>query len=194
MNFVAAQFVAAPVLVFAYGVLRIVDGLDGERGPGPAWTAGHLAFLGALALFVPVLWRLRRMARPGVTPALSAVAGTVGALALAAQFGIDVVVGWAAADHAHMSDLFDRVRAVPAVTPIVYTAGPYLFYIGLFAVSLLARRGVWLPTLVGANMLLPLIGKDLIPLAALCLLAAFWPLRHTPAATPAQPGVPAPTP
>ncbi|ROP40258.1 hypothetical protein [Saccharothrix texasensis] len=30
------EFVAAPLLVPVCGVCRIVDGVDGERGPGPA--------------------------------------------------------------------------------------------------------------------------------------------------------------
>ncbi|MGO4430608.1 hypothetical protein AB4Z54_70545, partial [Streptomyces sp. MCAF7] len=47
-------FIAAPLLVIVYGLIRILDGLDGERGPGPAWMTGHLAFLAALLLFVPV--------------------------------------------------------------------------------------------------------------------------------------------
>ncbi|MGW2223240.1 hypothetical protein ACWCSD_50310, partial [Nonomuraea sp. NPDC001684] len=55
-------FVAAPVLTFAYGVLRILDGLDGSRGPGPAWTTGHLAFIGALAFFAVTFHEMRRLA------------------------------------------------------------------------------------------------------------------------------------
>ncbi len=36
-----------------YGLVRLLHGLDGTHGPGLLWTAGHLAFLAALILFVP---------------------------------------------------------------------------------------------------------------------------------------------
>ena len=42
---------AAPVLLLAYGLLRLIDGLDGIHGPGLAWTLGHLAFAAAMVLF-----------------------------------------------------------------------------------------------------------------------------------------------
>jgi hypothetical protein len=50
-------FVAAPALIFGYGVVRLIDGLDGEYGPGLTWIIGHLLFLAGL---VPV--RRRRSA------------------------------------------------------------------------------------------------------------------------------------
>src|SRR3712207_3367143 len=44
-------FVAAPTLLFGYGVVRLVDGRDGAYGPGLAWTIGHLLFLAGLVMF-----------------------------------------------------------------------------------------------------------------------------------------------
>ena len=44
-------YIGAPALVTAYGLARLIDGIDGSKGPGPAWTIGHLFFLVALALF-----------------------------------------------------------------------------------------------------------------------------------------------
>ena len=55
-------FIAAPLLALTYGIIRILDGLDGSRGPGLAWTTGHLAFLGALGMFVLVFLRMRQLA------------------------------------------------------------------------------------------------------------------------------------
>ncbi|MFC4060862.1 hypothetical protein ACFOWE_21375 [Planomonospora corallina] len=170
-------FVAAPLLVLAYGVIRIIDGLDGSRGPGLAWTTGHLAFLAALALFVPTFLRMRRMAGRDAVATASAVAGIAGLAALAVQFAIDVVVGFLAADHAGMSVLFDRVQAVPGVSPVVYDAGPLLFFVGQVAIvarlALLGRVGAWAPVLVLVDVVLPLVDKDLVPLGAVFLLASF---------------------
>ncbi|GAA3079399.1 hypothetical protein [Streptosporangium carneum] len=44
-------FVAASLLVLAYGVIRILDGLDGSRGSGLAWTVGHLTGRSAVSRF-----------------------------------------------------------------------------------------------------------------------------------------------
>ncbi|MFF0770250.1 hypothetical protein ACFYUK_15290 [Nonomuraea wenchangensis] len=184
-------FIAAPLLVFAYGVIRILDGLDGERGPGLAWTTGHLAFIAALLLFVPIYWRLRRMAGGGALATATATAGTIGVAALVGQFGIDLVVGFMAADHAAMSVLFDQVQSVPGVSLAVYDVLPFLFYIGQLAlVTQLAvqrRIKLWTPMLVLADLALPFVDKDLIPLGALCLLVSFVPLARSSAAAPVRP-------
>jgi hypothetical protein len=90
------------------------------------------------------------------------------------------VVGLRAADHAAMVTMFDRVRAIPGVMPVVYLAGPSLFYIGLSALVIhlaVARMTrAWVPAVFTAGTLLPLVDKDLLPLGALCLLAASVPL------------------
>ncbi|GAA3672074.1 hypothetical protein GCM10022224_040330 [Nonomuraea antimicrobica] len=175
-------YIAAPLLVFAYGVLRIIDGLDGSRGPGFAWTAGHLAFMAALVLFAQIFWRLRAMAGRDALSTVSAVAGTVGVATLLAQFGIDVVVGFLAADHEGMGVLFDSVQSVPGVSIVVYSGGPVLFSLGLPAlmVQLAVRRRVkaWMPVLVLLDVTLPFVDKDLIPLGALFLLISFVSLAR----------------
>ena len=181
------SIVAAPVLFGAYGVARILDGLDGSRGPGLAWTVGHLFFLAGLVLFVQIFGRLRRLAGGGVTATAGYIAGLVGALSLAAQFTIDIVVGFLSADHDAMGPRFDAVRAVPGVEQVVYTVVPLLFYVGMLV--LVARLAVsrqvpwWSPALVLVQAVLPLASKDLIPLGAALLLLAFVPLLR------ARPGV-----
>ncbi|MFI7424467.1 hypothetical protein [Nonomuraea sp. NPDC049684] len=177
-----AAFVAAPLLVLSYGVIRIVDGLDGSRGPGLAWTAGHLAFLAALALFVVIFREMWRMLGRNPIATTSLVVGLVGIACAAAQFLIDIVVGFMAADHDAMSPLFDQVQAVPGVSLAVYAAGPVLFYLAQLAlvVQLAARRQVklWTPVLVLLDFALPILEKDLIPLGAVCMLVSFWPLAR----------------
>ena len=123
-------FIAAPLLTFAYGVIRILDGLDGSRGPGLAWTTGHLAFLGAMVAFVCVFAQMRRMAGGDTVSTVAAVVGTAGALALSGQFAVDVVAGLQSADHLAMSLLIADIRSTPGVSFAVYDVGPYFFYVG----------------------------------------------------------------
>lgn len=173
-------FLAAPVLLTAYGLIRLADGLDGERGPGPAWTTGHLAFLGALVLFVPVLLALRRLAGGGRLATATAAIGLTGAGLAMAQITIDIIVGLRAGDHAAMGPMFDRVRQVPGVALAVYNAGPTLFYVGLLVavVHLAARRAapVWVPFAVLLAILSSAVNLDLVPVGGLLMLVAFTPL------------------
>lgn len=182
-----AAFIAAPLLVLVYGIFRIFDGFDGERGPGPAWTIGHLAFLGALVAFLVVFRRMRGMVGPRGT--VAAVVAAVGAFALFGQFSVDVVAGFLADDHASMAAITRQVKAVPGVSPFFYDFGPYLFYVGqlvLVAQVALGRHAkAWTPALVLVNSVLPLVDKDLIPVGAVLLLVAFLQFTR-PARTPAH--------
>jgi len=196
-------FVAAPVLTFAYGVIRILDGLDGSRGPGLAWTAGHLAFIGALAFFAMTFHEMRRLGGRGRLATGLVSAGYVGITALMVQFAIDIVVGFRSADHAAMGVLFDQVQAVPGVQQVIYDFGPLLFFfaqIGLVLQLAVQRRvKAWMPVLVIANVLVPFVEKDLIPLGAAFLLIPFLALARVSRASRltdgrhrvAEPAVPA---
>lgn len=169
-------YLAAPLLTLAYGLLRIIDGLDGVGGPGAVWTAGHVAFLLALVFWVPVTRDLRRELNHGPVPTTFSAIAFAGAATLAVQFAIDIVVGLRAADHAAMSAQFQRVQSIPGVMPIVYAAGPSLFYIGLSALvihlALTKQTKPWTPVLFVTGSILPLLDKDLLPLGALFILAA----------------------
>ncbi|NUS09754.1 MAG: hypothetical protein HOV97_45160 [Nonomuraea sp.] len=181
-------FVAAPLLVLSYGLIRIADGLDGSRGPGFAWTTGHLAFLAALVLFIVIFREMWRMLDRDRVATVSMVVGLAGIVFTFAQFAIDIVVGFMAADHDAMSPLFDQVQAIPGVEVMVYAAGPFLFYAAQLAlvIQLAVRRQVkvWTPFLVLLDFALPVVSKDLIPVGAVCMLVSFWPLyrRQAPAA------------
>ncbi|MGW2161210.1 hypothetical protein [Nonomuraea sp. NPDC001699] len=175
-------FVAAPLLVLAYGLIRIADGFDGTRGPGLAWTTGHLAFLAALVLFIMIFREMWRMLDRNRIATTSLVVGLVGIACASAQFVIDIAVGFMSADHDAMSPLFDQVQAIPGVSLAVYQVGPMLFYIAQLAlvIQLAARRQLklWTPVLVMLDFAIPIIEKDLIPLGALCMLVSFWPLAR----------------
>ncbi|MEU4578280.1 hypothetical protein ACBI99_32395 [Nonomuraea sp. ATR24] len=182
-------YLAAPLLSTGYGILRLIDGIDGSRGPGPAWTAGHLAFMGALVLFVYIFREMWLMLGRSRAATAVLVAGAAGAGLAFVQFAIDVVVGFMAADHEAMGPLFDQVQAVPGVSLLVYQAGPVLFYVAqVVLVAMLAVRRqvpVWVPALVLVQVLLPFVSLDLIPLGGLLALIAFLPLavrdRRVPA-------------
>ena len=170
-------FIAAPVLMLAYGVIRILDGLDGERGPGLAWTAGHLVFVVAMVMFLLVFGHLRRLAGRDLLSTVTVVVASAGAIALIAQFGVDIVAGLLADDHARMAEITRNVRSCRAVSLAVYDVGPYLFYAGQFVLvvqlAVLRRIAGWTPLLLLADLVMPLIDKDLIPIGAAALLVSF---------------------
>ncbi|WP_413752886.1 hypothetical protein NRF20_17825 [Streptomyces sp. R-74717] len=160
-------FLAGPALMAGYGAVRLTGRAVSDYGPGVWWTLAHLLFLAGGLVFVPVFLGLRKTAvvRGGRRAAVevAAWAGLVGAAAVAVQAVIDLVVGFVAADEQAMSDLFGRVQDVPGVMPLVYTAVPLLFWLGLLAlVTLLAlfRRDLvraWAPVAVLAGVVLTAI-------------------------------------
>ncbi|MEU4820602.1 hypothetical protein ACLQ2P_25720 [Actinomadura citrea] len=185
-------FHLAPALMLAYGVVRLIDGRDGQHGPGPAWTVGHLLFLGSLLLYGLVIAGLRRRmpvaergrARRITAGALTAVAA-VGLVTFIRVAIIDIVVGLRAADAAEKSALADRYADVPAVLPQpLYDIGPVLFMLGLTA--LLVQYAVVGPrrgTAAASAVLLVLAfagitaDLDLLPAGAALIWLALFP--HT---------------
>ncbi|MBF9128693.1 hypothetical protein I0C86_06775, partial [Plantactinospora sp. S1510] len=180
---VRTAFITAPLLTLAYGVIRILDGLDGSRGPGIAWTVGHLAFIAALALFVSTFWQMRDLAARSRTATALAAIGTAGIAVLVIQFGIDLVVGFISTDRAEMATHFERIQSVPGVSLAIYDGGPFLFYLAQLAIVVLLavtrRVKVWTPVLVALDLALPFVDKDLIPVGAVFLLVSFIPLYRT---------------
>jgi len=170
-------FIAAPLFTLSYGVIRILDGLDGSRGPGLAWTTGHLAFLAAMACFVAIFGHLRRMAEHDVFSKVASVIATIGVAALCGQFVIDLVNGFVSADHAAMAVHSASIHDIPGVAPALYDVGPYFFYAGQLALvvrlAVLRKIKLWTPFLVLCDLLFPIIDKDFIPLGAALLLVSF---------------------
>ncbi|WP_285521265.1 hypothetical protein [Streptomyces lavendulae] len=188
-----AAFVTAPLLILAYGVIRLTDP---DHGPGPVWTTGHLALTAAMLLFVPVFARLWALARQDAGRAGRLSAGTAtllglaGTLAVTVQACIDLQVGFRAADRPAMERLFEQVQSHPGVVPAVYGVGPLLFYVGLvwILVQLSARRrvGFWSPlAAVAGTAVAAAGGLDLMPLSAALFCASLAPLtRRRPAGGP----------
>ncbi|TDC76159.1 hypothetical protein, partial [Streptomyces hainanensis] len=172
-------FVAAPLLVVAYGLIRLLDGLDGERGPGLAWTTGHLAFLVALFLFLPLLWELRRRAGEGRFATVTAAVAVVGIVCSLVQISVDLVVGALAADHDDMRHRFTGFHNLPGVDLVVYEAGPVLFYLGLVVLvwRLVAAHAVptWRAVAVTLAVCVAPMNLDLLPVVGLLLLVGLAP-------------------
>lgn len=175
-------FLAAPALTVGYGLVRLLDGLDGPHGPGFLWTLGHLAFLAALILFLPVLLAVRRMVGGGAVATTAAVAGMAGVGCALVQICIDIVVGVAADDRAAMGRMFSDVQDVPGVALVVYGPGPALFYLGLVALAVhlaVARVATaWTPVLMVLGIGVTLADLDLLPVGGLLMLAALAPLAR----------------
>jgi hypothetical protein len=142
--------IGGPLFLLAYGLLRLVDGLDGSHGPGWAWNLGHACFLVAFLLLAALAWRLRDVSVLAATAALAGSAAFVW-----------VILG----------DLFDDLPGLP--DPVM-VAGPLLFQLGMLALlTVLAVRRVvpvWSPVLVLAGFLLFMVDLDLLPLGAVLLL------------------------
>ena len=178
--------IAGPALMAGYGLVRLAGRGLGDYGPGVWWSAAHLLFLAAVLTFVPVFMGLWRAAGArggkGVAVAVAALAGLAGTAAVAVQAGIDLVVGFVAADKGAMGELFTRVQDIPGVMPLVYTVVPLLFWLGLLAlITLLAflRRDLvpaWVPPLVLVAVALMGMSLDLLPVGGVCLGLALLPV------------------
>lgn len=173
--------VAAPTLLLVYGVLRLIDGLDGETAPGFAWNLGHTAFLISFVSFGILLVEQRRLIQAAVrrhgahgptaaTRAIATLATVAGMLGVAAF--ILVIVG-------DLAPTFDR--AVPLPGPVTLAA-PVLFQLG--ALTLLVQLAVlrprqlpmWSPPAVFTGFVLIAFDLDLLPLSALLILVGLAPL------------------
>jgi hypothetical protein len=198
-------FHLAPALMLAYGIVRLIDGRDGEHGPGPAWTVGHLLFLGSLLLYGGVIAGLYGRIR--ATTGGTARRATAGVVTAVAAFGlvtfvrvavVDIVVGLRAADAAEKSMLADRYADVPAILPqAVYEIGPVLFMIGLlallvqFAVVTPGPKAVAAlsPVLTALGFVAITLDLNLLPAGAALIWLALVPLtREQSPISPALPG------
>jgi hypothetical protein len=161
---------AAPVLLLVYGLSRWADGLDGDRGNGLAWDAGHVAFFLAFVSLAALVIGLRRMT--GRPPWL------MNAAAAAALFGAGCFLWVIAGD---LSPAFNDAAPLPEVLQLI---GPVLFQLG--ALTLLVRLAAagrlpfWTPALVLLAFVAIAVDLDLIPVAAVLLGAGLAPvaIRH----------------
>jgi len=181
-------FVAAPALMSGYGVIRLFDGLDGEYGPGLAWTIGHLLFLSGMVLFGVVIVQLGRLV-PVTTTARQVTASVAVALALAGVVAfvrvifLDLVVGFLAADNAEMLMIREDIGDFPGILPeAVWELGPLLFMVGVLTLTVqLAvlhprRLAAWSPVMVAVGFLCIMINLNLLPVGAALLALALAPV------------------
>ncbi|GAA2455463.1 hypothetical protein GCM10010191_88350 [Actinomadura vinacea] len=201
-------FHAAPACMLAYGVARLLDGLDGQHGPGPAWTIGHVFFLAALLLFGGVIVGLYRCVpaaagagprthgrhagrapRPGRPIAAAAAAvGLAGLLAFIRIAVIDVIVGLRAADAAEKRALARRYADVPALPKVLYEIGPVFFEVGLLALLLHLALGRpqrvswWSLSLIAVGLIALILELDLLPVSAALVWLGLASIAPRPAA------------
>ncbi|MGW2950967.1 hypothetical protein [Streptomyces eurythermus] len=170
--------VLIPLLLLSYGVLRLVDGMDGTHGPGLAWDLGHLCFLAAFLLLGTLVRELR-----GLVPAAGARMRTaVRAATAAGLFGAACFV-WVI-----LGDLFPALADTAPLPAPLQLAGPLAFQLGLLALLIMLvttrprQLPVWSPALVFLFFLLITVNLDLLPLASLLLMAGLTPLTrgHSP--------------
>ncbi|MGI5165871.1 hypothetical protein ACQEU3_16070 [Spirillospora sp. CA-253888] len=181
-------FHLAPALMLAYGAVRLIDGRDGQHGPGPAWTVGHLLFLGSLLLYGGVIaglhghiWATAGGAARRVAAGVTAAVAAFGLVTFIRVAIIDIYVGLEAESPAEKSALADRYADVPAVLPqAVYEIGPVFFMLGLvallvqFAAVAPGRRAVAAlsPVLVLFGFVGITVELDLLPVGAALIWGA----------------------
>ncbi|WP_307812876.1 hypothetical protein [Micromonospora coerulea] len=165
---------AAPVLLFGYGILRLLDGRDGYRDKsGWPWRVGHILFLLGIVLFAVLMVELRRLLlatspRLRVLTDVATVAGLVGAAAFVWVILGDIFPGFA--------------DAVPPPDPVL-AGGPALFQLGLL--TLLVRAvavrllPAWGPVLVLVGFVAIAVDLDLLPLGAALVFAGLLPIRRS---------------
>lgn len=187
-------YLAAPVLLLGYGLARLLDGLDGTRGPGPAWTIGHLLYLASLVLLGVVMLGLRdALPRHRAAGTVTVVAGFVGLAASIRVVVVDIVVGLRATDRPGMNELFRQYETFPGFLPdglvrVLDAVGPVFFPAALILLTVLAaavrprRLAWWSPVLTVVGFALIVLDLDLLPLGAVALCCALLPMTGTPGA------------
>ncbi|MEV4278925.1 hypothetical protein [Actinoplanes xinjiangensis] len=159
--------VGAPMLLLAYGLLRLLGGLDGTYRQGLAWNLALPALFASMVLF--------GVLAAAVRPLVPSGARAAAALAAVATVAGTVCFVWAA------TGLLSTAAGEAAPTP-VRIAGPLLFSLGMLTILglLVAARHApaWSPLLFGAGIAAMLIDADSLAPAALILLAALAPLAR----------------
>jgi hypothetical protein len=183
------SYIAAPALLIAYGVARLIDGLDGSYGPGSAWTIGHVFFGISLTLFGVVLFGLRREAPSYRAIATTAVAAAlVGLLVFIRSVVVDLVVGFQGIDRADMDRIYPRYDGFPVGLPAAFTrvldnVGPALFIVGLLTLviqlaAISPRRLPWRsPVLIAIGFACITANLDLLPVAGAGMALGLLPMR-----------------
>lgn len=172
----------APTLLLLYGLLRLVDGLDGDHGPGWAWNVGHTLFLVAFVLFAVLLLGLRRLLRRAA-PRQRPLTEAATALGLAGAAGFLWVI---------LGDLFPRLSDAASLPDPAMALGPLLFQVGILTLLVQAATARprllpgWSPVLVLLGFLPIAVNLDLLPLGAALILGGLLPLHRLAEPRPAE--------
>ncbi|KKK06387.1 hypothetical protein [Micromonospora sp. HK10] len=168
--------VTASLLLLGYGILRLIDRLDGHSDKGAwAWNTGHTLFLLGIvtfgALIVGLHGLLRTVSpRPRTVDDVAAVAGLVGGVCF-----VWVILG----------DLFPRFAEAVPPPDAVLLGGPVLFELGLLVLLVRAvgprLLPAWGPVLVLAGFVAIAVNLDLLPVGAALVFGGLLPLRTRPA-------------
>ncbi|MCW3817795.1 hypothetical protein ONA91_25420 [Micromonospora sp. DR5-3] len=162
----------ASLLLLGYGILRLVDGLDGHRDKSAwAWMTGHTLFLFGIVAFGAMIVGLHGLLRTAssrlhTVDDVAALAGLVGAAGF-----VWVILG----------DLFPRFADAVTTPDLVLLGGPALFELGLL--TLLVRAAVarllppWGPLLVLVGFGAIAVNLDLLPVGAGLVFAGLLPLK-----------------
>jgi hypothetical protein len=159
----------APMLLFSYGLLRFIDGLDGQRKNGPAWDVGHVCFFIAMVLFAVLAAGVARTVRTEGRGHRYVADAAIVATVLGAAAFLWVITG----------DLFAGFPSLPDALPAV---GPALFQVGtlvlLIQLVIGRRLPVWSPILVGVGFSVVAVSLDLIPIGAILILVGLLPIAR----------------
>ena len=186
MRLIKISFVAAPAFLFLYGIAHAIDGLDGNYGPGLAWTVGHIMFLCALVMFGVVIVGLYSRIQGGtmwrtVIARCALVVSLIGLITFIQSPIVDIIAGLRAPDHAAMGALQSQLNSYPN-TPVspYYNFGPLLFQLGLLVLMLqlaiLKPRQIpwWSPAMLLLGFLVLGFDLDLLPLGAILVGIALY--------------------
>jgi hypothetical protein len=169
--------VGGPLFLFIYGVLHLIYDRGGNYGRDVVWNVGHVFFLLAILFFGGMA--------VGLGSQVSSWSGRyrfVANVALGATLaGVSAFVWVILGD---LFPWFDEAVVVPAAALAV---GPLLFQLGLLTllVQLAVARHIraWSPALVVLGFISIAVHLDLLPVAAVLLLAGLSPLfTHKPPA------------
>jgi hypothetical protein len=184
----ATAVMVAPLLLAAGRGLMLVPSAQDFT---TLWTVTHVMFLAGTVLMIPAAVAMSQLARGYAGPLLRDVGVAVvfvGALALGAQFVVDLMVAVLAhGDPQAAGALFDQLQASALIDLVLYTVGPSFMFVGLIvqAAALVRVRSVqrWAvialvvgPSVVGIGRV---TSSALIELAGLVLIAIAMAVAST---------------
>ncbi len=164
----------APILIFLYGLLRLIDVMKGYQSHGLFWNLGHVLFFISFILFGGLTVELRRL-----VPIKSQLSKIAAYLAMAASLFGAACFLWGI-----LGDLFPHLNDVAPVPELLKLAGPLLFQAGMLGMLIMLvatrprRLPIWSPILVLIGFLLFAINLNLLPIGALIILIGLSPLIH----------------